>query len=371
MPHKCYNPHMNSIVNSIVNSIDNVVLQDLASGKTDRGGFIYLIDNRDTAIEGTSLRGVLQRSAQAISRSVFGNEIYTRALIEVTSYCRNNCFYCGIRAGNSCASRYRLTDSEIMACCAQGYGLGFRTFVLQGGEDPLFTDNMVTDLVRRIKISYPDCAVTLSLGEREREVYAAWREAGADRYLLRHETADGAHYGKLHPATMSLQHRKQCLSDLKALGYQTGAGMMIGSPYQTSANLADDLLYLRELQPEMIGIGPFIHADGTPFQDCPDGSVELTLFLISVLRVMFPRALIPATTALGTLSPDGREQGILCGANVVMPNLSPIANRKKYAIYNGKTGTGEDAAESRSILARRIEAIGYKLSSSKGDYPPV
>lgn len=337
-------------------------IEALQSGAIDRAGLVFLINNRNELCE------TLQKKAQELSRSVFGNEIYIRGLIEVTNYCRNNCLYCGIRAGNKYVRRYRLSSSEILDCCQHGYDLGFRTFVLQGGEDPLFTDDMVEGIVGQIKARFFDCAVTLSLGERERNVYAAWRNAGADRYLLRHETADDEHYRKLHPANMKLSHRKQCLFDLKDLGYQTGAGMMVGSPYQTAENLADDLLFLRELQPEMIGIGPFIHAWHTPFAHRADGSVELTLFLISVLRLMFNRALIPATTALGTLSPDGREKGILCGANVIMPNLSPLKDRKKYALYSGKTGTGEDAAESKDELKRRVQEIGYALSSSRGDY---
>lgn len=328
----------------------------------DRTSLITLIDERE------AVREKLREAAQKTSTAVFGREVYTRGLIEVTNYCRNNCLYCGIRCANKAISRYRLTADEILECCKHGYELGFRTFVLQGGEDPLFTDSMVEDIVRRIKSSFSDCAVTLSLGEREKAVYAAWKAAGADRYLLRHESADEAHYKKLHPSSMSLQHRKQCLWDLKELGYQTGAGFMVGSPYQTTANLASDLLFLLELQPEMIGIGPFIHALNTPFAHEADGGAELTLFLLSVLRLMFPRSLIPATTALGTLDPDGREKGILCGANVVMPNLSPLQDRNKYALYSGKTGTGEDAAESRAALEKRMKSIGYTLSSSRGDY---
>lgn len=343
--------------------------RSIQQGTTTRAEFVSLIENRDANVDGNTVKEILREEARKISCAIFKNEVYTRGLIEVTNYCRNNCFYCGIRAGNKEVSRYRLTAEEIIECCKTGYDEGFRTFVLQGGEDPLFTDNMVTEIVQRIKSTFSDCAVTLSLGEREKDVYSAWKKAGADRYLLRHESADEEHYRKLHPAALSLAHRKQCLRNLKALGYQTGAGMMVGSPYQSTENLADDLLYMRELRPEMIGIGPFIHALGTPFQECKDGSVELTLFLISVLRIMFPRALIPATTALGTLAADGRERGILCGANVVMPNLSPLANRKKYALYSGKIGTGEDAAECRALLARRVEAIGYTLSTSRGDYP--
>jgi len=341
--------------------------------KTD---FIALIDNRDALLPqkapltaGTvTVRTLLKSRAASISRSIFGSSIYTRGIIEFTNYCRNNCLYCGIRAGNMQADRYRLSKEEILACCTTGYDLGFRTFVLQGGEDPFYTDGMIADIVHAIKIAFPDCAVTLSIGEKEYDTYKLWRAAGADRYLLRHETADDAHYRKLHPENMSSDHRKQCLRNLKALGYQTGAGFMVGSPYQSTENIADDLLFLADLAPQMIGIGPFIHHDQTPFAKEKDGSVELTLFLLSVLRIMFPKVLLPATTALGTLSPDGREQGVLCGANVIMPNLSPVADRKKYMLYNNKICTGEEAAECRACLDRRMKSIGYTLTVARGDY---
>lgn len=341
-----------------------------------RADFITLIDNRDALIPqkaplaaGTStVRILLKSHAAAVSRSIFGNRIYTRGIIEFTNYCKNNCLYCGIRSGNAHADRYRLSKDEILACCRTGYDLGFRTFVLQGGEDPYYTDSMIAAIVCGIKTIFPDCAVTLSVGEKEYDTYRLWREAGADRYLLRHETADDGHYRKLHPDSMSLEHRKQCLRNLKALGYQTGAGFMVGSPYQTTANIADDLLYLADLNPQMIGIGPFIHHDRTPFAHEKDGSVELMLFLLSVLRIMFPKVLLPATTALGTLSPDGREQGVLCGANVIMPNLSPLEDRRKYMLYNNKICTGEEAAECRACLEKRMQAIGYELITARGDY---
>lgn len=329
-----------------------------------RSEFTSLIDGR----EETGVRAMLKDEASSVSRSVFGNAVYTRGLIEFTNVCRNNCYYCGIRAGNTEAERYRLSRDEILSCCASGYALGFRTFVLQGGEDPYYTDEMIAGIVRAIKAEFPDCAVTLSVGEKEKETYRLWREAGADRYLLRHETADDCHYRRLHPAEMSPEHRKQCLRDLMALGYQTGAGFMVGSPYQTTENIADDLLFLADLGPQMIGIGPFIHHDKTPFAHEKDGTLELTLFLLSVLRIMFPHVLLPATTALGTIAPDGREQGILCGANVVMPNLSPVRDRKKYSLYNNKICTGEDAAECRSCLERRMQRIGYTLAVSRGDF---
>ncbi len=310
----------------------------------------------------------LFEKAQKTSLRQFGNQIYTRGLIEFTNYCKNNCYYCGIRRDNPKAVRYRLTTEEIMECCRKGYELSFRTFVLQGGEDGFFTDERMIKLIRMIKKEFPDCAITLSLGERPYASYKRMFEAGADRYLLRHETADSQHYRKLHPKELSLAHRKQCLYDLKEIGYQTGAGFMVGSPGQTAECLAEDLLFLEELSPHMIGIGPFVPHCDTPFAGEAAGSVELTLYLLGLLRLMFPRALLPATTALGTLDPEGREKGILAGANVVMPNLSPIGVRKKYELYNNKIYSGDEAAEARHSLALRLKRIGYQLSDSRGDY---
>lgn len=313
------------------------------------------------------VRARLTEEALRLRKQYYGDAVYTRGLIEFTNYCKNDCRYCGIRRSNREAKRYRLTEEEILACCENGYELGFRTFVLQGGEDAFFTDERMTRIVRAIKGAYPDCAVTLSLGERSFESYRALREAGADRYLLRHETAAEEHYRKLHPADMSLAHRKQCLCDLKRLGYQVGAGFMVGSPYQTTADLAEDLLFLRELQPEMVGIGPFIPHHSTPFGEEPAGSVDLTLRLLSIIRILLPKVLLPATTALGTLDPLGREKGLDAGANVVMPNLSPVKNRKQYDLYDNKICTGEEAAECRMCLAGRVERAGFHLTTDRGD----
>ena len=245
----------------------------------------------------------LREAADAVRRGIYGDKVFVRGLIEFTNYCKNNCYYCGIRAGNACADRYRLTKEDILACCAEGYRLGFRTFVLQGGEDPYFTDERICDIVSAIHQAWPDCMITLSIGEKSRESYQAYYNAGAGRFLLRHETADAKHYGKLHPEEMSLANRKRCLFDLKEIGYQVGAGIMVGSPYQTLDNIITDLRFLQELRPDMIGIGPFIHHAQTPFADMPDGSYELTLRLLSVLRLMFPYVLLPSTTALGTIRP--------------------------------------------------------------------
>ena len=311
--------------------------------------------------------GRLREEAVRVQNLHYGEKIYTRGLIEFTNYCRNDCRYCGIRRGNLHARRYRLTKEEILDCCARGYVLGFRTFVLQGGEDRWFTDERMADIVRSIRQNHPDCAITLSLGERSYESYRLLKEAGADRSLLRHETANEEHYKKLHPADMSLAVRKLCLYDLKLLGYQVGAGFMVGSPGQTAECLAEDLVFLKELKPHMVGIGPFIPHHDTVFAGEPAGSVEQTLFFLSVIRILLPKVLLPATTALGTLDPEGREKGILAGANVVMPNLSPLKNRKQYDLYDNKISTGEEAAECREDLARRVERIGYHLVEERGD----
>ena len=310
---------------------------------------------------------LLTQEAVRIRKKPDGDKVYIRGRVAFTNYCRNDCGYCGIRRGNLHARRYRLTKEEILECCARGYELGFRTFVLQGGEDRWFTDERMADIIRSIRVSYPDCAITLSIGERSCESYRLLKEAGADRYLLRHETADEEHYGKLHPSEMSLAVRKMCLYDLKFLGYQVGAGFMVGSPGQTADCLAKDLLFLKELRPHMVGIGPFVPHHDTRFAREKAGSVELTLFLLSVIRILLPKVLLPATTALGTMDPQGREKGLQAGANVVMPNLSPQKNRKQYELYDNKICTGEEAAECLECLARRVEQAGYHLCSGRGD----
>lgn len=324
-------------------------------------------DELKILIESDEFNEPLAEAADIRRRENYGDKVYIRGLIEFTNYCRNNCYYCGIRRDNKKAERYRLTKDEILLCCDEGYRLGFRTFVMQGGEDPYYTDEMICDIVSKIKSRYPDCAVTLSIGEKPRESYQAFFDAGADRYLLRHETADPEHYGKLHPEAMSLENRKRCLFDLKEIGYQVGSGFMVGSPYQTTENLLSDLRFLQKLQPDMIGIGPYItHAD-TPFAEFKSGDVMLTLRLVSILRLMFPYALIPSTTALGTIHPQGRELGLKAGANVVMPNLSPVSVRKLYSLYENKICTGEEAAQCRGCLERRVESAGYKIVTDIGN----
>lgn len=310
----------------------------------------------------------LFQKARKWQKKYFGNKIYTRGLIEFTNFCKNDCYYCGIRRSNPKVQRYRLTKEEIMECCRLGYDLGFRTFVLQGGEDGAYSQKMLEDLISAIKEYYEDCAVTLSMGERSYESYLGLFQAGADRYLLRHETADDSHYRKLHPPELSLENRKRCLFDLKEIGYQTGTGFMVGSPGQTAEQLAEDMMFIRELEPHMVGIGPFVPHHETPFAGEPGGTVELTLFLLGLLRVMMPGLLLPATTALGTIDPMGREKGILAGANVVMPNLSPTSVRKKYELYDNKICTGDEAAESWNCLNEKVKRIGYELAVCRGDY---
>lgn len=320
-------------------------------------------------IEGRTkeLAEFLFERAREVRHAHYGRDVYIRGLIEFTNYCRNDCYYCGIRKSNSCLSRYRLTEEEILSCCRNGYELGFRTFVLQGGEDGWFTRERTTALIRRIHEEFPDCAITLSVGEREREEYQEYFDAGANRFLLRHETADEEHYRYLHPAELSLKHRKECLWNLRHIGYQVGSGIMVGSPGQTAEHLAEDLLFLQELQPHMVGIGPFIPHKDTPFKEEKAGTLELTLFLLGLVRLMLPKVLMPATTALSTIHPDGRKMGILAGANVVMPNLSPQENRKLYSLYDNKRCMGDEAAEGLAMLRAEMEEIGYEIVSARGD----
>lgn len=305
--------------------------------------------------------------AVEVRRAIYGNDVYVRGLIEISNICKNDCLYCGIRRSNKSCDRYRLTREQIMECAAEGYRLGFRTFVLQGGEDPYYTDEVLCGIVEGIKVLYPDCAVTLSMGERSRESYAVLRRVGADRYLLRHETADKAHYESLHPSEMSFDNRMRCLRDLRELGYQVGCGFMVGSPGQTSETLAKDLKFIEDFKPDMCGIGPFVPHKDTPFRDRPAGTVELTCYLLSIIRLIHPPVLLPATTALGTIHPQGRELGINAGANVVMPNLSPVSVRKKYELYDNKICTGEESAQCKDCLSARMESVGYRIVTDRGD----
>ncbi len=335
-----------------------------------------LLKNRSLSIEeyesilqnrSEELSALLSKLALEEKKKIYGDEVYVRGLIEFSNICKNDCYYCGIRKSNQNADRYRLSKEEILACCKDGYDLGFRTFVLQGGEDSYFTDERLIEIVSEIKEAYPECALTLSVGERSRESYQRLFDAGADRYLLRHETADEDHYRKLHPASMSFENRMQCLKDLRDIGYQVGCGFMVGSPYQSNYTLAKDLKFIESFKPDMCGIGPFVPHHDTEFRDREQGSVELTCYLLSLMRLIYPEMLIPATTALGTIDPRGREKGILSGANVLMPNLSPVRVRKKYELYDNKICTGEESAQCRGCLERRVQSIGYEIVTSRGD----
>lgn len=321
----------------------------------------FLIENRsaDTA-------RILAEKADAARRKVYGNKIFIRGLVEVGNICKNDCLYCGIRRSNRSCDRYRLTAKQILECADEGHALGFRTFVLQGGEG-IYSAEYTADIVRSLKKRYPDCAVTLSLGECSREEYALLREAGADRYLLRHETAERSHYERLHPAEMSFDNRMRCLYDLRELGYQVGCGFIVGSPFQTTHNIALDLKFIEEFSPEMCGIGPFIPQKDTPLGTYPAGGADETIYLLSIIRLIKPNILLPATTALGTISENGRERGIMAGANVIMPNLSPMSERKKYALYDNKLSSGNESAQEIENLRRTMKQIGYEIVTSRGD----
>ena len=322
----------------------------------------YLLVNRtEQAAE------LLGKYAVEERKRIYGTSIYIRGLIEISNFCKNDCLYCGIRRSNQKCDRYRLSPEEILECCEEGYDLGFRTFVLQGGEDPWFSDSRLCELIGEIKRRCPGCAVTLSLGERSRGSYQMLFDAGADRYLLHHETAEEQHFQSLHPAEMKFENRMRCLHDLKEIGYQVGCGFMVGSPYQTTAHLARDLKFMEEFKPDMCGIGPFIPQSDTPFGQERAGTLEMTCYLLSILRLIHPPVLLPATTALGTIHPFGREKGILAGANVVMPNLSPASVRKKYQLYNNKISDGAESAQSKQVLEERMAAIGYKIVTDRGD----
>lgn len=363
---KCWwkEPVRNGVTDPVCLNELKALIDRLEAGEAlTKDEWVRLIDGRSP-----ELAAYLFPKARAVRERVYGTDVYVRGLIEYSNYCKNNCLYCGIRAGNKNASRYRLSTEDILSCCRSGYALGFRTFVLQGGEDPFMTEDRITNLVSMIRREFPDCAITLSLGEMEYESYKRFFDAGADRYLLRHETANAEHYQKLHPTEMSFEHRMNCLRTLKEIGYQTGCGFMVGSPYQTSECLAGDMIFIRDLKPEMVGIGPFIPQHDTPFGDQTAGTMELTLFMMGLLRLQDPNVLLPATTALGTIHPFGRELGILAGGNVVMPNLSPVQVRAKYLLYDNKICTGDEAAECVNCMKRRMESVGYHVVVDRGDH---
>lgn len=337
------------------------IIKKLESTQNATDSELYQIISND------DVNQVLYNYGDKVRRLNYGTDVYIRGLIEFSNVCQNDCYYCGIRKSNSNVDRYFLNKREILECCELGHTLGYRTFVLQSGESSLYSDIEICDIVYSIKEKYPDCAITLSIGEKSKESYKQYYNSGAERYLLRHETANNQHYSRLHPSTMSLDNRKQCLFNLKEIGYQVGSGFMVGSPYQTTENLIEDLRFLQILQPDMIGIGTYITHKDTPLKNFPTGNLDLTLKMISILRLMFPYALIPSTTALGTISPIGRELGLKAGANVVMPNLSPTMVREKYQLYDNKICTGEEAGECKGCLERRVKSVGYEIVSNRGD----
>ncbi len=338
------------------------LIDKLSTTSLSETEFTKLLQNKNVIFQ------YAQEKANQIRQENFSNKIYIRALIEISNYCKNACFYCGINCTNQNVERYRLSDKQILDCCKLAYKLGFRTFVLQGGEDLFFTDEKICNILKLIKTSYPDCAITLSLGEKSKESYSLYKKAGADRYLLREETANPLHYKKLHPENMNHQNRLDCLKNLKELGFQTGAGFMVGAPFQTLEDIAKDLFFIQELKPQMVGIGPFIPHSQTEFSNFPQGDLELTLFILSLLRIMNPKVLLPATTALASINTEGRILGILSGANVVMPNVSPMEQRKNYSLYNNKVSTKEEAGEGLELLQKQLDKINCKIDFSRGDY---
>jgi biotin synthase len=323
---------------------------------------LYVLDHLDSENQER-----LFTLALKAKEACYGNKVFMRGLIEFSNYCRRNCAYCGIRKGNNEVDRYRLTLEEILECCAEGHALGYRTFVLQSGEDLFYTDEVLVELIQKIKRNHPDSAITLSIGERSYESYLALFNAGADRYLLRHETASERLYRELHP-DMDFSERRTCLRHLKEIGYQVGAGFMVGLPGQRNEDLVEDLLFLQEIQPQMVGIGPFIPHAKTPLRENPGGTVEKTLILLALTRLILPQVLLPATTALGTIDPQGREKAIKAGANVVMPNLSPTSVRAKYELYENKICTGDEAAHCRGCIERRIQSVGHQVDMGRGDH---
>ena len=338
------------------------LIDKLSTTSLSENEFTKLLQNKNLVLQ------YAQNKANKIRQENFSNKIYIRALIEISNYCKNACFYCGINCKNQNIKRYRLSEEEILDCCKIAYELGFRTFVLQGGEDAFFTDEKLCNLLKSIKSIYPDCAITLSLGEKSKESYDLLKKSGADRYLLREETANPLHYKKLHPENMNHKNRLDCLKNLKELGFQTGAGFMVGSPFQTLEDIAKDLFFIQELKPQMVGIGPFIPHSQTEFANFPQGDLDLTLFILSLLRIMNPKVLLPATTALSTINPEGRILGILSGANVVMPNVSPMEQRKNYSLYNNKASVNEESAEGLTLLQKQLDKINCKIDFSRGDY---
>lgn len=323
---------------------------------------VYILNNI-----GENEREYLVQKAHETRLKSYGNKVFFRGLIEFSNYCKKLCKYCGINGSNKDVDRYRLNLEDILLSCDKGYELGLRTFVLQSGEDDYFTDDMIIDLITKIKEKYPNVAITLSIGEKSYMSYEKYFNAGADRYLLRHETASKELFNKIHKNT-NFENRIECLWNLKKIGYQVGSGFMVGIPNQSKEDLAEDILFIKKLEPEMVGIGPFIPHKDTIYKYEVGGTLEDTITMIALTRLFLPNSLLPATTALGTINPLGREKGLKAGANVVMPNLSPTSVREKYALYDGKICTGEEAAECMSCIEKRIVSSGFTIDLSRGDH---
>lgn len=342
--------------------IKNLIDKLYKNNSLDKNEIIYILDNiKENYIE------YICDKALKTKEKYYSNKIFMRGLIEFTNYCRNDCYYCGIRCSNKNIERYRLSLDEILECTNIGYKLGYRTFVLQGGEDIYFSDDKIIEIIKSIKKLHPDCAITLSIGEKSYDSYKKFFDAGADRYLLRHETATNEHYKKLHPKNLNLNNRIKCLENLKEIGYQVGAGFMVNSPYQTNENLVQDLIFLKKLNPHMIGIGPFIPHHDTIFKDESAGTLEKAIIMLALTRLLLPQALIPSTTSLATINPNGREAGFYAGANVIMPNLSPKKVRDKYLLYDNKVSSGDEAAEYKNFMEEKINKAGFVLDTSRGD----
>lgn len=310
----------------------------------------------------------LFKTADEVRQEFVGDEVHLRGLIEFTNICRQTCKYCGIRRENSKVNRYRLSKDEIISMARHGVRNGFKTLVMQGGEDSFFTKDLICEIIFEIKKM--DVALTLSLGERSFEDYKAFKDAGADRYLLRIETTDKELYKSVHPG-MSFENRKRCLYDLKSLGYETGTGCLIGLPGQTVESLADDILFFKELDADMVGVGPFIPHPETPFAKSSCGSFNLALKVMAITRLLLPNINIPATTAMETLSPNGRLIALQSGANVFMPNITEGVSPSKYEIYPDKSGINGAKNGIIGEINENLKVIGRYVSDTKGFKAPL
>jgi biotin synthase len=303
--------------------------------------------------------------ADDIRKRYFKDEVHIRGIIEFSNYCMKNCFYCGLRRDNKTIERYRISEDEIIDTALKAGELGYKTILLQSGEDGGYTIEGLCAIIKRIR-SNLDCAITLSLGEKSFDEYRSLRDAGADRYLLRFETSDRGLFNKLKPDS-SYENRLDCIKNLKKLGFQVGSGFMVGLPGQTYEILADDILLLRELDLDMIGIGPFLSHHNTPLGNSASGTLDLTLRALAIIRILMPDVHIPATTAMGTVEKGGREKALQCGANVIMPNVTPIKYRKYYEIYPNKICIDDAPSDCRACIEGMLKSLGRAAATNKGD----